>query len=249
MKETKKRKSSETYAMMARDFKRTKSEIAFTKLYHKLRPSLKNYIRNIVKDTDVTEDLLAKTFHKIYEKIDGYDETFSITTWAYTIGKRECLRWIKRERNPKVSLSYLSEMGSEVTDDDNNKISSGGLTFEALEYQDESVYKEKDDALQEHYDSALELINGLKPLYRDILVDILFNNLKYKEVALKYDKELQDITNRINTTPNSPKLRATYDAIYKKALQRIKNRVRRGKSLVASGLLESYPRISESMTS
>jgi RNA polymerase sigma-70 factor, ECF subfamily len=240
-------KGVETYNSIARDFKRTKSEIAFTKLYHKMRPSLRNYIRNMVKDHDVTEDLLARTFHKIYEKIDTYDETFSITTWAYTIGKRECLRWIKRERNPRISLSYLSEFGSEVTsDDDMNRVSRNGLTFEEDDYKDEEEYIIEDNLLQSQYTTAVDLIQSLKPMYRDILVDILFNKMKYKDVAFKYDKELQDITLKFESAKSSTekaKLRSTYNAVYKKALQRVKNRVRRGKSLVASELVESFPSI------
>jgi len=244
------RKPTETYNSMAKDFKRTKSEIAFTKLYHKMRPSLRNYIKNIVKDHDVTEDLLARTFHKIYEKIDTYDETFSITTWAYTIGKRECLRWIKRERNPRISLSYLQEFGSEVTsDDDMNRVSKNGLTFEEEEYKDEEEYLEEDNLLQSQYTTAVDLIQNLKPMYRDILVDILFNKMKYKDVAYKYDEELQKAKLKFDTAKGTEKTKARkqYEVVYKKALQRVKNRVRRGKSLVASELVENFPGIAAAL--
>ena len=73
MKGLEKTKNGATYNSLAREYKRTKSEVAFAKLYHKMRPSLRNFIKNIVKDYDVTEDLLARTFQKIYEKIDTYD--------------------------------------------------------------------------------------------------------------------------------------------------------------------------------
>jgi RNA polymerase sigma factor (sigma-70 family) len=250
MKGREKNKTGETYNSMAKEFKRTKSEIAFTKLYHKMRPSLRNFIKNIVKDHDVTEDLLARTFHKIYEKIDSYDETFSITTWAYTIGKRECLRWIKRERNPRISLSYLSEFGSEVTsDDDSSRVSRNGLTFEEAEYKGEEEFLEQDNLLQTQYTTAVDMIQSLKPMYRDILVDILFNKMKYKDVAFKYDTELQDIKIKYETaTPdNKKKLKKEYEDVYKKALQRVKNRVRRGKSLVATELEEAFPGMSLAM--
>jgi RNA polymerase sigma-70 factor (ECF subfamily) len=242
---------TESYNSIALDFKNTKSDIAFTKLYQKMRPSLKNYIRNMTKDADVTEDLLARTFIKIYEKIDGYDTTFSITTWAYTIAKRECLRWIKRERNPRVSLSYLSEFGSEVTsDDDTNKVSKNGLNFEDEDYKPEEKFLEEDNLLQYRYDTATELIKSLKPMYRDILVDIMFNKMKYKDVAFKYDDELQKAKlkydREISKTDDEEKLekiQKEYNAVFKKSLQRVKNRVRRGKSLVASELEELFPNI------
>jgi len=250
MKGLEKTKNTETYNSLAKEFKRTKSDLAFTKLYHKMRPSLRNFIKNIVKDHDVTEDLLARTFQKIYEKIDTYDESFAITTWAYTIGKRECLRWIKRERNPRISLSYLSEFGSEVTsDDDSTRVSRNGLTFEEAEYKGEEQFIEEDNLLQTQYTTAVDTIQSLKPMYRDILVDILFNKMKYKDVAFKYDEELQDIKLKYESaTPlTQKKLKSEYEAIYKKALQRVKNRVRRGKSLVASELEEAFPGMAMAM--
>lgn len=239
MKVLEKTKNGATYNSLAKEYKRTKSDIAFTKLYHKMRPSLRNFIKNIVKDGDVTEDLLARTFQKIYEKIDTYDESFSITTWAYTIGKRECLRWIKRERNPRISLSYLSEFGSEVTsDDDVLSVSKNGLSFEDDEYKGEEEYLVEDNLLEERYNTAITTIQSLKPMYRDILVDILFNKMKYKEVALKYDEELQEAKAKYDAKSISA---SSYAGVYKKALQRVKNRVRRGKSLVATELEEIFP--------
>lgn len=245
MKGLEKTNTTETYNSLAKEYKRTKSAIAFTKLYHKMRPSLRNFIKNIVKDHDVTEDLLARTFQKIYEKIDTYDESFAITTWAYTIGKRECLRWIKRERNPRISLSYLSEFGSEVTsDDDSTRVSRNGLTFEESEYKGEEEFIEEDNLLQTQYTAAVDSIQSLKPMYRDILVDILFNKMKYRDVAFKYDIELQDA----KLDYDSKKLSAAkYNAVYKKALQRVKNRVRRGKSLVATELEEAFPGMAMAM--
>ena len=61
---------TETTKSLMLDFQATKTHKSFTKVYKKLAPSLKNYIRGIVKDHDVTEDLLANTFSKIYTKID-----------------------------------------------------------------------------------------------------------------------------------------------------------------------------------
>jgi len=72
-----------SYAQLANEFKETKSELAYTRLYNKIRPSLRTYIMSMVKDRDVCEDLLSRTFIKIYEKIDTYDTQYAITTWAY----------------------------------------------------------------------------------------------------------------------------------------------------------------------
>lgn len=243
-----------SYAELANEFKKTKSELAYTRLYNKIRPSLRTYIMSMVKDHDVCDDLLSRTFIKIYEKIDTYDPQFAITTWAYTIAKRECFRWIKRERNPRVSLSYLMESGSQAIegDDDIQGISRAGLDFEDKEYRTEESFIREDEEFDATYNLAVEEIKNLKPLYRDILVDNLFNKLKYREIAFKYDEGLRKLDEKLKElktlslekkvdVSDFSKAKKEYDAYYKQSLQRVKNRIRRGKSLVAEAITEKYP--------
>jgi RNA polymerase sigma-70 factor (ECF subfamily) len=190
---------SETTKNLMLDFQATKSHQSFTKLYKKLAPSLKNYIRGIVKDGDVTEDLLANTFAKIYTKIDQYDPQWQASTWSYTIAHRECLRWIKKERNPRVSLSYFNENGADaVSDDDGISISNTNTSkIEVENYKTEDQFLAEDNALVDQYNYAVESIQNLKPMYREILADNLVHGMKYREIAEKYDLPLQTIKNRI----------------------------------------------------
>jgi DNA-directed RNA polymerase specialized sigma24 family protein len=49
----------------------------------------------------------------------------------------------------------------------------------------------------ERYTSALEAMQGLKDMYKDIVVDRLVNNMKYDQIADKYGISLQTVKNRI----------------------------------------------------
>lgn len=208
---------TETTKSLMLEFQATKSHQAFTKLYKKLAPSLKNYIRGIVKDSDVTEDLLANTFTKIFTKVDQYDPQWQASTWSYTIAHRECLRWIKKERNTRVSLSYFNENGSEViSDDDSVSISNSNTSSIEIEGdRTESQWLAEDEALTNQFNFAIESIQNLKPMYREILNDNLVKGMKYREIADKYDLPLQTI----------------------------KNRIRRAKQLVADSLTETFGHI------
>ena len=208
---------TETTKSLMLEFQATKSHQAFTKLYKKLAPSLKNYIRGIVKDSDVTEDLLANTFTKIFTKVDQYDPQWQASTWSYTIAHRECLRWIKKERNTRVSLSYFNENGSEVISDDDSVSISNSITssIEIEGDRTESQWLAEDEALTNQFNFAIESIQNLKPMYREILNDNLVKGMKYREIADKYDLPLQTI----------------------------KNRIRRAKQLVADSLTETFGHI------
>ena len=66
--------------------------------------------------------------------------------------------------------------------------------MEKYTYQD---YLEEDNALQEKYKKTLDAMQNLKEMYRDILVDRMINNMKYDQLAIKYNLPLQTIKNRI----------------------------------------------------
>jgi RNA polymerase sigma factor (sigma-70 family) len=152
-----------------------------------------------------------------YTKIDQYDPQWQASTWSYTIAHRECLRWIKKERNPRVSLSYFNENGSDVISDDDTNVMSNSNTsrIEVQGSKTESQFLEEDETLINQYDFAIESIQNLKPMYREILTDNLVLGMKYREIADKYELPLQTI----------------------------KNRIRRAKQLVAESLTEEFGKI------
>jgi len=206
---------AETYASLAADFVATRSETAYTKLYHKMRPALFGYVRKIVKDRDATEDIVAITFAKVYTKIEQYNPDWQITTWAYKIAFNECLIYIKK-RNKKVSLNKLSEKGVEATEGNQTSITAGSYLLEEEQApKSENDHWEEYNHTQTRYETALSEINNLKEIYKDILVDRLLNGMKYHDISEKY---------------NLP-------------LQTVKNRIRRGKYLVAKSIDEKVPSI------
>jgi len=61
----------------------------------------------------------------------------------------------------------------------------------------EQDFYDEDNELIEKYTSALNAIQGLKEMYRDIIVDRLINNMKYDDIAEKHNISLQTVKNRI----------------------------------------------------
>lgn len=232
-------------------FRESRDGKVYSELYNRLKSNLYRYIFYFVKDDDVAKDILSNVFLKLYERIGEYDESYCITTWLYTIAKRECIFWLKKEGNIKVLLSVLEEFNSGVVEDDNenNKVFNNNIwnyINSSIEYKLEKDYEEEDIELQKKYDYAIKVINRLKPMYRDVLLEILLNGMQYKEVAFKYDKELKDICLKYNEvlknggTEEIKKIEKQYNYIFNKALQRVKNRVRRGKMIVARELEKKF---------
>lgn len=183
-----------SYRELSENFVKSKSEKDYNALYQRVKPGLKNYIANVVKDTEATNDILTNTLTKLWTKIDQYNPSYQITTWLYRIAFNECLGWI-RQRNSKYSIDTMKEYGIEISDQYANT-SARELLIEA-ELKTEADWYEEDNDLQNRYELALTNIHGLKPMYKEIIEDRLLNNMKYEDIATKYDLPLQTIKNRI----------------------------------------------------
>jgi len=183
-----------SYRELSENFIKTKSEKDYNALYKRVKPGLKNYIANVVKDTEATDDILTNTLTKMWTKIDQYDTSYQITTWLYRIAFNECLGWI-RQRNSKYSIDAMKEYGIEISDQFAHT-SAKDLLVER-EFKSEADWYEEDNDLQMRYELALSNINNLKPMYREIIEDRLLNHMKYEDIAKKHNLPLQTIKNRI----------------------------------------------------
>ena len=183
-----------SYRELSENFVKSRSERDYNALYLRVKPGLRNYIANVVKESEATDDILTNTLTKLWTKIDQYDPSYQITTWLYRIAFNECLGWI-RQRNSKYSIDTMKDYGIEISDQYANT-SARELLIEA-ELKTEADWYEEDNDLQNRYELALNNIHGLKPMYKEIIEDRLLNNMKYEDIAEKYDLPLQTIKNRI----------------------------------------------------
>lgn len=185
-----------SYRELAENFVATKSESDYLQLYKKVKPGLRSYIFKTVKDSAAAEDILTNTLTKLWTKIDQYDPQYQITTWLYRIAFNECLGWI-RERNRKYSLDTMQELGLDVEDSTGRITSNISELMEDYEMKSEADYLAEDAELDRMYESTLLAMNKLKPIYKNILVDRIVNEMKYEDLADKYKLPLQTIKNRI----------------------------------------------------
>ena len=186
--------SKTSYRELAENFINSRSEKDYKVLYDKIKPGLENYVFNVVKDNEAKDDIVTNTLTKLWTKADQYDPQYQITTWLYRIAFNESLGWI-RQRNKKRSIDALQDSGIEVSRY-YARTSAKDLLVE-MEYKSEQDWIDEDDDLMNRYEMALKGINDLKPMYRGILEDRLLNNMKYEDIAAKYELPLQTIKNRI----------------------------------------------------
>lgn len=86
-----------------------KREIAFTKLYNKYHNSVRYVIWNIVKNNDVTDDLLSVTFTKAFMKLDTYVNYMSFNMWLKKIASNTAIDFIRRTKQSSDDLYMDSD--------------------------------------------------------------------------------------------------------------------------------------------
>lgn len=184
-----------TYRELSENYVATRSERDYNALYKRVKPGLRSYIYKIIKDNGVANDLTSNVLIKLWTKIDQYDPKYQITTWLYKIAYNEALGYIK-ERNKKTSLDQLQEFGIQFGESGVAKVGASELLSDYYQ-KTEDDFIEEDNELMTRYENALRAIVNLKPMYKEIMEDRLLNHMKYEDIAKKHNVNLQTVKNRI----------------------------------------------------
>ncbi len=184
-----------TYRELAENFLKSRSEADYNQLYKRVKPGLKNYITKMVKDSELADDILSNVLVKLWTKIEQYNPEWQITTWLYKIAFNESLHAIK-ERNQKSSLDQLREFGVQISEGKVVNTTISGLLMD-IEQKTEEDFIEEDNHIMTQYHNALKAMKDLKPMYKNIMEDRLLKHMKYEDIAQKHKVNLQTVKNRI----------------------------------------------------
>lgn len=240
----------ETYRELTLNFKQTRSEKVFTKLYAKIKPGITNYIFSITKDKDVTDDIVADTLGKLYTHIDQYDPSYEVTTWMYRIAKNSAIQWIYR-RNKLLSLNHFSENGTEAVEgDDRTRMGITQIESGVTYAKTEEEFLEEDRILIKKYNMVLEAIQTMKPKYRQIMKDRFISKMNYNSIELKNNEPLfekiaelkAELASLAETSEEYSRIESKIEEVKKKLinLQTVKNRINRGRKMLQS-IFENHP--------
>lgn len=169
---------------------KTGSERAFSELYNKYYKTIWFTVYNIVKNRDVTEDLISIVFTKAYLKMDSYTEHISYEMWLKTIAVNSSIDYIRRMKNEKLN-NYIDDEETTIQLSDVEKSP-----------EDSFIVKEK-------LKLALEAIPTLKKQYRE-LIQSRIEGLSYKDIAEKLAIDELTVKSNLNKARNILKQKINY---------------------------------------
>jgi RNA polymerase sigma factor (sigma-70 family) len=149
---------------------------AYAELMGRYRDSVYFMLLKMVNNKDDAEDLTIEAFGKAFKRLEQYTPTYAFSTWLFKIATNNCIDFIRRKKANTFSIDnpYSNDDG----DDMSIELRSSGLDPE------ENMIKLQKEKLMRN------VVEKLKPRYRQLVEMRYFQELSYEEIAEQLDLPL-----------------------------------------------------------
>lgn len=149
---------------------------AYAELMERYREPVYYMLLKMIKNTDDADDLTIEAFGKAFNRIQQYSPTYAFSTWLFKIASNNCIDFIRKKR------VFLTSMDHAYTNQDGESV---GLEFDSGHPDPEEVYIK-----QQKVKTMRDVVDKLKPRYKDLIVKRYFEELTYDEIAEDMDLPL-----------------------------------------------------------
>ena len=154
----------------------------FNKIWERYYFGIKGYAFKFLKDWELADDMVSQTFMRAWEYKKKYDRTKAkFSTWLYIICRNLCLGEINARKKDNLIPNDISNMY-----DSTLLKSSIGLTNDSAQFMIKNNVLEKnslDDLTYKLYNTSINELEKLGPVYSNILKMKLVQELKIREIA------------------------------------------------------------------
>ena len=149
---------------------------AYAELLNNYRDSLYFMLLKITNNPDDAEDLTIEAFGKAFKNLHQYTTEYAFSTWLFRIAANNCIDYL-RKRN---RIQYTSGINSDGEETDGYP---SNLPSPDPGPDDMIIAKQKIQLMR-------EVVEKLKPHYRNLVEMRYFKELSYEEIAGKLNLPL-----------------------------------------------------------
>jgi RNA polymerase sigma factor (sigma-70 family) len=146
-----------------------KDERAYAALMGKYRDSIYFMMLKMVKNTDDADDLTIEAFGKAFNRLHQYTPDYAFSTWLYRIATNNCIDFIRKKKMVTLSIDRTIDDGE-----------GGGMSFEI---KSETLNPEERFVRKQKIRIMREIVDQLKPRYRELVILRYFREFSYDEIA------------------------------------------------------------------
>lgn len=150
---------------------------AFAELMERYRDAIFFMLLKMVNNRDDADDLTIEAFGKAFNRIKQYQPSYAFSTWLFKIASNNCIDFLRKEKKKKM-VSLDNSISGEDGDE---------MTFEVRDVEpdpEETFMKgQKAEAMR-------DVVDKLKPRYRELVILRYFKEYSYDEIAQELDLPL-----------------------------------------------------------
>ncbi|MCA1764320.1 MAG: sigma-70 family RNA polymerase sigma factor [Flavobacteriales bacterium] len=141
------------------------------------RESIYYMLLKMVNNSDDAEDLTIEAFGKAFNRLKQYQPNYAFSTWMFKIASNNCIDFIRKERKKKttsIDTGMTNEDGESVTYD---------IESDNRDPEEELIRDQKVKTMR-------EVVDKLKPRYKELVKLRYFKEYSYEEIAQELDLPL-----------------------------------------------------------
>jgi RNA polymerase sigma-70 factor (ECF subfamily) len=143
---------------------------AYADLMNNYRDSLYFMMLKMTNDATDAEDLTIEAFGKAFKNLSQYSPDFAFSTWLFKIATNNCIDFIRKKKKMCFSINQPYDFDEERNDISHN------IPSDVLDPEEKLIEKQKIKLMR-------DIVEKLKPHYRDLIKLRYFDEYSYEEIA------------------------------------------------------------------
>ena len=142
---------------------------AYSELMKLYRDPLYFMLYEKVSDQELAKDLTIESLGKAFQKLHLYTPDYTFSTWLFTVARNHCIDYLRKHKLPTISIDKMML-------DEDGKRTNFDLVSKDLNPEQKMEKKQRIAFLR-------QIVDQLKPVYRDLVKMRYFKELSYEEIA------------------------------------------------------------------
>ena len=143
---------------------------AYNELMKLYRDPLYFMLYEKVSDQEIAKDLTIEALGKAFKKLHLYTPDYTFSTWLFTVARNHCIDYLRKHKLPTISIEKMMI-------DEGGRRSSFDVISKDLDPEQKMEKTQRIAILR-------QIVDQLKPKYRDLVKLRYFKELSYEEIAV-----------------------------------------------------------------
>ena len=169
-------------------YRTTGDPLQFEQLVLRYEHRLYNYLRRYLGNPELAQDVFQATFLKLHLKCEQFQEGRKVRPWLYRIATNQAVDALRRERRRKTFSLYAMRTHTD---------GSSSNWLECISGSDPNPLETL--VHQEQKSGCLQAVEQLPGPFKQVVNLVLFEGLKYREVAEVLSIPLGTVKSRMHT--------------------------------------------------